>query len=236
MSNHFHLVVQDTKAELPYFMNRFESALAKQINRIDQIRGPLFEGRFEPGEILDRTALLERIAYTVANPCASNLVGSCAEWPGILRWAGDKKGTQTFSKRYANGTTESFSLSVEPLNETDRITLARMILLKLKEARNKHLGKPPLGRRAVLAQDPFSAPESPKMGRPPSCYSTDGSLRDEHAASRRLLRQLHRASSIRLRAGETDVEFPPYTFKPWVPVRPPTVKLPTGHKGSQATC
>jgi hypothetical protein len=63
------------------------SNLAKALNRIDQIRGSVFERRFSEIVIADDGALPRRIAYAVANPVSANLVRSHVEWSGLCLYA-----------------------------------------------------------------------------------------------------------------------------------------------------
>ena len=83
MSNHIHLVLRDEKGQLSDFMREFEGQLAKAINRLDGLRGSVFERRFSEIEILDSTSLVRRVAYALANPIEANLVRHRREWTGL---------------------------------------------------------------------------------------------------------------------------------------------------------
>lgn len=218
MSNHFHLVLRDDNGDLADFMNRFESPLAKFINRLDSYRGPLYEDRYCPIRVLDEAAVLERIAYSIANPVAANLVAQPSQWPGVLGWFGDGRGPRLYTKRYADGRIESACIEFEAMTE-DAGDLLRLLLQdKIKQAHLKAKGKP-LGARRLMRQDPFASPEAPKRGRAPLCFASDPALASTYAAEVKRLEEVYDEVSARYRAGEVDVEFPPWTFRPWLAVR-----------------
>lgn len=90
MSNHFHLVVTDPKGRLPAFEQQLASLVARALNA--------FHGRWEsfwaPGSysaVRLETAedVLEKAAYTLANPVAAGLVRRGQEWPGL--WSGPER-------------------------------------------------------------------------------------------------------------------------------------------------
>lgn len=85
MSNHWHGVVTDPEARLPEFTECFHRLLAKTQNAS--------LGRWENLWSSDKTSLvlltseqdvLDKMAYTLANPTAAGLVKSPEEWPGII--------------------------------------------------------------------------------------------------------------------------------------------------------
>jgi REP element-mobilizing transposase RayT len=70
MTNHLHLVVEDTRGMLSQLMHRVESAYARYFNdtRRRRRRGPLFESRFR-AELIHSTDYFEAAcAYVVLNP------------------------------------------------------------------------------------------------------------------------------------------------------------------------
>jgi hypothetical protein len=85
MSNHWHGVVSDPLARLPEFLEHFHRLLAKAQNAS--------LGRWENLWSSDKTSVvllvfdedvLEKMAYTIANPTAAGLVRSPREWPGVI--------------------------------------------------------------------------------------------------------------------------------------------------------
>src|SRR5215468_9074777 len=56
---------------------------AKRINKLDHVRGAVFERRFAEIVILDHAALTRRIAYAITNPVEANLVRAHKDWTGL---------------------------------------------------------------------------------------------------------------------------------------------------------
>jgi putative transposase len=85
MSNHWHGVVSDPYARLPEFLEHFHRLFAKAQNAS--------LGRWENLWSSDKTSVvllvsdddvLQKMAYTIANPTAAGLVRSPREWPGVV--------------------------------------------------------------------------------------------------------------------------------------------------------
>ena len=93
MGNHMHLVLQDNAGELARLMEYFIGNLARDLNRLDGERGPVFERRYTPIEIVDEDAIVERIGYTMANPAKANLVDTHRQWPGLCGTGASMDGT-----------------------------------------------------------------------------------------------------------------------------------------------
>ena len=95
LSNHMHEVLTDTRGELPNFLKQRNRLLA---NAIKALRG-------WPEEVFSREgasvvalygdeAVLQKIAYTLANVVEAGLVASPEDWPGVTLAATDI-GTRT---------------------------------------------------------------------------------------------------------------------------------------------
>lgn len=85
MSNHWHGVVTDPFARLPEFLERFHRLFARAQNAS--------LGRWENLWSSDKPSVvalnsdedvLDKMAYTIANPTAAGLVRSPREWPGVI--------------------------------------------------------------------------------------------------------------------------------------------------------
>ena len=84
LSNHYHLVVTDPDARLPDFQKYLNAFVARALNA-SLGRGEAFWGSNSfsavhlgaPSDIVDKTA------YTLANPVAAGLVRSARQWPGL---------------------------------------------------------------------------------------------------------------------------------------------------------
>ena len=85
MSNHWHGVMTDPEGRLPEFLETFHKLLAKAQNAS--------LGRWENLWSSDKTSVvllasesdvLDKMAYTLANPTVAGLVKSPDEWPGVI--------------------------------------------------------------------------------------------------------------------------------------------------------
>jgi len=84
MSNHYHLVVTDPDARLPAFQQYLDGFVARAINALVGHR----EGFWGPDsysavELVGPRDIVDKVAYTLANPVAAGLVRSAWRWPGL---------------------------------------------------------------------------------------------------------------------------------------------------------
>jgi REP element-mobilizing transposase RayT len=90
MSTHLHLVVTDVHGYLPRFLQFFNRLVALGTKVLRQWEGPVWDPEATSEvRLLTRAAMVEKIAYTLANPVAAGLVSSAREWPGATVHAGD---------------------------------------------------------------------------------------------------------------------------------------------------
>jgi REP element-mobilizing transposase RayT len=84
LSNHFHLLLRDTKGQLSKVMWYFQTNLAKEINAL-RGRAParVFRPRYHAQRIDDDRAFLASYRYVLCNPVKSGLVRRAAQWPGL---------------------------------------------------------------------------------------------------------------------------------------------------------
>lgn len=91
MSNHLHIVITDTRAELPRFAHLFFTQLAKATNARTGHTESVFArtGRYHCLELLTEEAIAHEIAYLLANPAKAGLVERASDWPGFITAAED---------------------------------------------------------------------------------------------------------------------------------------------------
>src|SRR6185369_2604876 len=90
MSTHLHLIVTDVRGFLPRFLQYFHRLVSLGTKVLRSWKKPLWD--HEPTSevrLLTRAALMEKIAYTLANPVAAGLVWSAREWPGATMHVDD---------------------------------------------------------------------------------------------------------------------------------------------------
>ncbi|WP_437874641.1 transposase [Sorangium sp. So ce513] len=84
MSTHLHLVVTDTNGVLPRFLQFFHRIVALGTKVLRQWEGPVWDHEATSVvRLLTRAAVVEKIAYVLANPVSAGLVRHAREWPGI---------------------------------------------------------------------------------------------------------------------------------------------------------
>ncbi|WP_437602408.1 transposase [Sorangium sp. So ce590] len=90
MSTHLHLVVTDTRGELPRFLQRFHRLVALGTKVLRAWEGPVWDhGATSAVHLTTRDALVEKIAYTLANPVVAGLVQHAHQWPGAKVLVGE---------------------------------------------------------------------------------------------------------------------------------------------------
>ncbi len=83
MSTHLHYVVTDPLGKLPRFLEMFHRLVAIGVKIIRQWDGAVWNrSQTSIVELCTREAIVEKIAYTLANPVNASLVRYANEWPG----------------------------------------------------------------------------------------------------------------------------------------------------------
>ncbi|WP_437893145.1 transposase [Sorangium sp. So ce124] len=83
MSTHLHLVVTDVNGVLPRFLQFFHRIVALGTKVLRAWEGPVWDHEATSVvRLLTRAAVVEKIAYVLANPVAAGLVRHACEWPG----------------------------------------------------------------------------------------------------------------------------------------------------------
>ncbi|WP_437839139.1 transposase [Sorangium sp. So ce1153] len=100
MSTHLHLVVTDTQGQLPRFLQQFHRLVALGTKVLRAWEGPMWSpGAASVVHLATRDALVEKIAYTLANPVTAGLVQHAHEWPGAKTRADDLGSGELHAKR-----------------------------------------------------------------------------------------------------------------------------------------
>ncbi len=237
MSNHLHLVVLDRRGELSAFMQAFLSPFAKTLNKLDKVRGNVFQRRFTALPVVDEHAVIKRIAYAVTNPVDAGLVRSCKAWTGLIGWVGDfKPQTVTYFHEYRfNKAREEAAIQRskeevkrEDFEETVTFTIGTWEGLDIDatqaainerefEVRSQH--RRFLGMPKVLNRSPFHRPKWSKLSAMPLCLWTCRAAKTAFVNEWFAFLSAFRGASAIFRAGELGVAFPPWSHRPPTPVR-----------------
>jgi REP-associated tyrosine transposase len=227
MSNHWHGVVTDPEARLPEFLELFHQLLAKAQNAS--------LGRWENLWSSDKTSLvllvsesdvLDKMAYTLANPTAAGLVKSPDEWPGVISHRFSEQRDIEMPDAFFDedgDMPESVTLEfVRPhifttLSDSDlQARLREAVAKRVRRARDDMTlrGLPFVGHNAVLRQSVDAIPKTPAPRRNPSPRIAAKSTPARVAAIRRMLQFLgdYRAAWNDWRNGNRAVVFPLGTY------------------------
>jgi len=100
MSNHVHDIVVDTEGRIPEFTHWRHTYIAKCIkHHFDVDEGLWSTDDTHYLELLDDNAVVDKIAYILANPVAARCVRRSDAWPGLITSVEDLRGgTQTFDR------------------------------------------------------------------------------------------------------------------------------------------
>ena len=84
MSTHEHLVLTDTRGQLPRFLQELHRLLALGIKVMRRWEGAVWDHE-KPSVVELRTgqSVIEKMAYVLANPVAAGLVRHSHQWPGV---------------------------------------------------------------------------------------------------------------------------------------------------------
>ena len=84
LSNHFHLLLSaQSTPELAEFMCFFKGNLARELARVHDWHGTLWQKRYSSEEILDETGLTEIFKYITQNSVKEGLVDHPKDWTGL---------------------------------------------------------------------------------------------------------------------------------------------------------
>lgn len=83
MSNHVHLLIRAPKGNFAAFMAYLNGQVAVNVNRFLGRKHAFWSRRYSATQVLDDTAVLQLLGYTLANPENAGIVNSIEEWAGL---------------------------------------------------------------------------------------------------------------------------------------------------------
>ena len=202
LSNHFHLLVNDTKGTLAAFMCYFEANVAKAINRELGRRGSFWAREYDDVIVDGDEAFWDRYAYTLGNAVKAGLVDKSDEWIGWNSLAGARSdGEYSFEMlnrtKLHNATrrgqkvdnskfieTWSFSLTTPPkhagMSDAEKRNHIDSLLESAEtEYRALRGNKPPLGVKNVLRQRTTERPRDPSFRQRIKVFCLDRARREQ---------------------------------------------------------
>jgi putative transposase len=232
MSTHEHLVLTDTRGRLPLFLRELHRLVALGVKVLRRWEGAVWDHE-RPSVVHLRTqrAIIEKLAYVMANPVEAGLVARADEWPGV-RVGPDQLGRarlQAARPEYyfdesnsawpARATLQLTLPELGNLSDDDfRAHVADELDQQEKQARQavSDKGWTFMGARRVLKTSPFDRATSwePIRGRNPTFAVGRGhkSAFFEAVTALRAFRHAYREALDRWRHGVRDHLFPAGTW------------------------
>lgn len=251
LSNHFHILANDTKGTLATFMCYFQANVAKEINRELGRKGSFWAREYDDMIVDGDNAFWNRYAYTLANAVKAGLVDKSDQWIGWSSLAGvradgmynfkmlnrtklhnaSRRGQKVDKSQFIE--TWSFALTTPPTlagKDDDEKRRHINLLLESAEAEYRALrsNKQPLGVKNVLRQRPTERPMNPSFRPRIKVFSLDPDRREELLESYRTFVGIYREifDGYRNAAAEgcrPTVDWPPGSY-------PPSCCSPTWYK------
>lgn len=246
-SNHFHLLLTPRDAHhLAEFMELFESKLAREMNRLHDWSGSLWDDRYHSIPIeADEEAQVSRLRYILSHGVKEGLVARPAEWPGANCVRALAEGEALRGKWYdrtAQYNSARWGRKVDPedFSEEERVVLTplpcwshfsqgeirelvkRMVARIEREAASRHRaeGTRPAGIRAVVGHHPHERPKELKRTPRPWFHAKTRAGRARLRESYRLFAEAFRDAAELLARGIRDPGFPEGSFPPGQPFIP----------------
>lgn len=224
LSNHFHLVVTDSQARLPAFLQYLDSLVGRATNA-SMGRWEDFFTRESYSAVALTTPqdVLDKAAYVLANPVAAGLVRKAREWPGL--WSAPERiGAGALQaprpKTFFNQKGSMPEVAELELTVPDGFTSAEefreglAVALARREAEAARRGTGFLGVARVLAQKPSArpAPLEPRRVLNPRVAARDKWKRIEALARLVEFLRAYRTALAARRRGALDTVFPAGTY------------------------
>jgi REP element-mobilizing transposase RayT len=228
MSNHYHLVLTDPRANLPDFSRLLDGVVAKALNalygRWENFWAP---SSYSAVALVSPEDIVEKVAYTLANPASAGLVEHGREWPGVWsdpRFIGQPgelipRPGHYFAQDGSMPEAEQLVLSAPPGFESVEafraLVAARLNELERTAADEREAsGVSVLGAPRVLKQRHTNRPTSgePRRVLNPRVAARDKWKRIEAVGRLVSFLESHRDALLRFCRGERNVIFPHGTY------------------------
>lgn len=224
LSNHYHLVVTDPKAMLPLFHQYLDGLVARALNAVYGRRDYFWtSGSYNAVALVDEGAIVDKVAYTLANPVTARLVQAARQWHGL--WS-PPEWIEEGRRRVARPSVffdpegdlpESVDLEITAPSGFESAAAFRAQVegaLSEREERARQEGGGFLGLLKLRRQRPTDRPrkeEAPRTLRP-RVAARSGWKRVEALAALKAFVSAHLEALTAWRAGQREVLFPVGTY------------------------
>jgi putative transposase len=223
LSNHYHLVVTDRAGRLPAFQQFLDALVARAVNallgRWEAFWAPDSYSAVALGSPHD---IVDKAAYTLANPVAAGLVKAATMWPGL--WSSPEqigrglvcaRPDRFFDSRGSLPTAVDLTLTAPPgFDSPEDFRRAVTPVLAAREAEAARAVPAFLGAKRVLTLRPWSRPKTaaPRRRMSPRVAALDQGLRIAMLGRLRCFLHAYRAAMRAWRRGDRCARFPSGTY------------------------
>jgi putative transposase len=229
MSTHIHVVLTDPNCRLPLFLAYFHRLVAMGTKVLRHWEGSVWDSR-QPSvvELLTDAAIVEKIAYVLANPVAAGAVFDADEWPGAKTRVADMGQTVFETRRpavYFDATNwpDVVKLPItlpptitEDLANTFRDEVTKVLAADVAEARKNMGSRSCLGANvaATISTETRSKTREPigEMNPTFAVGRGNGDLAKSAAKAVTAIRSAYRVALEAWRLGNRTVAFPDGTW------------------------
>ena len=239
LSNHYHMVLTDPLCNLPHFQGWLNKFSAKCLNAMHGRWENLWAtGSYSAVRLREELPdippdpysedILDKIVYTLTNPVAAGLVDRGYKWPGLwsppsLMSSGYIEAKRPDFFRYNGDLPEKVRTKLTPppgFTQTPE-EITNLVLGKVREKEEeiqeafKAQGRSFMGEKRIIAQKPEFVPTNlePRRELNPRVACKDKWKRIEILQRLKEFLKEYRAAFTRFCNGESDVPFPPGTYK-----------------------
>jgi REP element-mobilizing transposase RayT len=231
LSTHMHMVVTDPNCSLPCFLRDFHQWVAFGTKIMRQWEGAVWDNeRTSVVRLLTEEAIVEKIAYILANPVAAGLVRHAHQWPGAktrVRDIGEGKLRVTRPAVYFDERNPLWKAKAEiPIKlppmiaeedaEKFRRIVAKQLANEEENARRHVCLETIIGAKAATEMSPYAQAQStepPRKRKPTFAVGpNNGDALKRAVAEVRSFRTSYRAALDNWRRGVRDVLFPMGTW------------------------
>jgi putative transposase len=216
-------VVTEHEGRLPEFQQYLNSLLARAVN-CARGRWEAFWTRdsYNAVELLEDTAVLDKLAYTLLNPVRAGLVGRAQGWGGAtsasMRFGGRRLIARP-SKFFSEDMPEHvwLELVAPPLHDEVGSQLAEQLADQVEavEQQLRKSGSKPMGMTAVLRQQWNESPDTqePRRELVPRFAAHCAAVRIAAIVEFQRWVDVYRTTLACFKDGQREVEWPPGTYR-----------------------
>ncbi len=229
MSTHLHMVVTDPTGVLPNFLRCFHHLIAMGVKMLRNWKGSVWDNaRTSVVRLLTPEAIIEKIAYTLANPVTARAVHQAHQWPGaknLVKEIGAGSRQVSRPNVYFNSTSRKWPKDIRlhirlPPMLDDATELQREIAERItkeeKKAHKKMSRRNDAKKHRASRISPYKCAtgKETQFTRNSTIAVGQGNIDayDRAIAASKAFRAGYRNALARWRAGDRDVSFPKGTW------------------------